>query len=193
MLFFRSLAVSLGVFALLGEIGYYYFLPTQKPAQVKQEKIPYSHRVENAGIMFNFSESKTFVYLNFEAGCVNLLLDETQNPENYGYSVDYTVEGDYALLGGIVDCVDGIDLERDSEILTFTGVQIAEMLETTVCTTELRKELASAIFYSISERDFLREDFLYIIENSTTNLTVPDCYYWQGSVKDLCKNVRIID
>ena len=193
MIFFRSLAVSLGVFALLGEIGYYYVFPQQKEARVKEEKVPYFQTPQNAGILFDFSGDTAFVYLNFDSECVNVLIDDSENYPNYGYSQDFKIEGDYELLGGIVDCVGGIDLDLNGEPLTYTGVQIAEFLSNNITTSEFKAELVRAIFVSISQRDFLREDMLYIIENSNTNLTVPDCYYWQENIKKISKTVRVIN
>lgn len=193
MIFFKSLAVSLGCCAIIAEIGYYYLFPSDKAVQTKEEKVPYSYLPENAGLMFDFSGKKTYIYLDFDKNSVSVIFTDTDEDTIYGFPVDYTVEADYNLLGGIVDAVGGIDLAINNEPLTYTGVQIVQVLSTTPVADDLRSEIVSEILYKISQNGFLREDFLYIIENSNTNLTVPDCYYWQDSLKSLCKTVRIIN
>lgn len=193
MIFFKSLAVSLGCLLLIAEIGYYNLIPTQKAVENKQEKIPYSFVPENAGIVFEFYDKSTLIYLDFESNCVCVLFGDKEKFEFYGYSSDYTVEGDYSLLGGIIDAAGGINLNLNGEILAYTGIQIQQILSVTHVTDDLRCEITKQILYSISQNGFSREDFLYVIEKGKTNLTIPDCYYWQDSIKNLCKTVRIIN
>ena len=49
------------------------------------------------------------------------------------------------------------------------------------------------IFSKIAQNGFSKKDFLYVIENSETNLTVPDCYYWSDSIEAVCKTVVIVN
>ena len=127
---------------------------------------------------------------------MNILFDTEQTAVGdtlYGYSVDYLIEGDYDLLSGIIDIAGGIEMENGEEVLRFTGVQVTDILSRTTDREELRRKIISKIIEKIRETGFQKADFLYIIENSNTNLTVPDCYYWSDYITDLCTNARIIN
>ena len=47
------------------------------------------------------------------------------------------------------------------------------------------EDLCSVLGISVAE--------LLGIENSETNLTIPDCYYWSDNIQKLCKNLRVIN
>ena len=174
--------------------GYFYLSSKMKtPVKSEVKDIPYSYSPESAGILFDISGSKTLIYLDFEGSCVSAVFaDDKDSEEIYGYPVDYTVSSDYSLLGGIIDILGGLELNINDENLTYTGVQVTDILTTTPHTGELRKEIIEKIFSSIADKGFSRNDFLYIIENSNTDLTVPDCYFWQDSMSEISKTVRII-
>ena len=103
------------------------------------------------------------------------------------------MSGDYTLVAGIVDAVGGIELEYGDEELFYTGVQVENILTSKIIDTDTRAEIIEKILSKIAKNGFFREDFLYLTENSETNLTVPDCYYWQDFISDVCKTVRIHD
>lgn len=167
------------------------------PAEKKAESVPYySHIPESKGIMFDICDRRTLVYLDFETTALCVIPDAEDVPLGgnlYGYSVDYRVKGDYDLLGGIIDIAGGIELETEEEILRFTGIQIANKLSRESYNKEQSKEIINGIFKNLSQIGFQNSDFLYIIENSETNLTIPDCYYWSEYIKKLCSNLQIID
>ena len=81
--------------------------------------------------MFDIYSDRTLFYLDFEKRTISILTDNKNTNTGdtlYGYPVDYTVSAGYDLLVYIIDTVGGIELETESEILRFTGVQIADML-----------------------------------------------------------------
>ena len=159
-------------------VGYLYLNRELKPTENKTESVPYYPEApESAGVMFDICGDQTLCYMNFEDGSLNILFDTEQTAVGdtlYGYSVDYLIEGDYDLLSVIIDIA-------------------GDILSRTTDREELRRKIISKIIEKIRETGFQKADFLYIIENSNTNLTVPDCYYWSDYITDLCTNARIIN
>ncbi len=196
-IFFKTTAISLAAAAIFIGVGYFYLSADNKTVQNETESVPYySQYPEPCGIMFDFLGDKTFFYLDFEAENLSVIYaDEadTSSGEIYGYPIDFSVSADYSLLGFIVDAVGGINLNIDGENLSVTGVQVAEIMETTAEREELRREITKEIIFGISKQGFQRESILYIIENSDTNLTVPDCYYWSEYIGEACKLPRMIN
>lgn len=173
--------------------GYFYLKSKITPVTGNASSVPYSPTPESTGILLEICEEKTLLYFDFEENILSVICaDGIAQKEIYGYRADYTVKGDYSLVGYIVDTLYGIDLEGNGEILSYTGSQIEEMLSTTADLADLRRTVTEKIIFEISQKGFSKENFLYIIENSKTDLTLPICYYWSDSMKDICKNVRLI-
>lgn len=177
--------------------GYLYLSYQLKPTEIKEETVPYYSTVpDNAGVMFDICADRILCYMDFEKNLMNIVFDSKniQIGENlYGYPVDYMINGNYDLISYLVDAVGGIEMETEEEILRFTGVQIEDMLSRTAETEELYREIIPEILKKVYENGLEKEDFLYIIENSETNLTMPDCYYWPDYIKSLCKNAIIVN
>ena len=177
--------------------GYLYLNYELEPTEIKQESVPYyTAAPENAGVMFDICGDRTLCYMDFEKNTLSLIFDNADikaGEKLYGYTVDYVVNGDYDLLGGIIDIIGGIELELENEVLRYTGVQITDVLSRTANRETLRRKIIPEILKKTEENGFQKEDFLYIIENSDTNLTVPDCYYWSDYIKTLCRNAKIIN
>lgn len=176
--------------------GYLYIKHEFQPAKTSEESIPYYKSVpENTGILFDICGDRTLCYMDFEKGSMNLIFDTGSalvGERLYGYKINYTVNGDYSLLAGIIDIIGGIELESEGELLRHTGVQITDILSKTYDRKDLRLKIITKIIEKVSEKGFQKKDFLYIIENSETNLTVPDSYYWSEHIKVVCGEVKII-
>lgn len=177
--------------------GYFYLKSNMKETENNVSQVPYSSpSPENSGILLDISGSRTFFYLDFEKEKLTVIIPQegyiiTDNL--FGYPINYRVEADYSFVADIIDFTDGIELPSNDGLLRYTGVQITAMLETAADTSELKREIISAVIEKISQRGFERENFLYIIENTETNLTVPDCYYWSDHIAELCKDGEIIN
>ena len=78
-------------------------------------------------------------------------------------------------------------------MLLATGEQVVDYLTTSSDYYERKRQIIRIIAQKISSTGFSKEDFLYIIENSETSLTVPDCYFWSDYITELCKTVKIIN
>ncbi len=197
-LFFKTVAISLcccGIFLLT---GYFYLEKSLEPAENGAiESVPYYSSVpQNAGVLLDICGDRTFFYLDFEGMELRIIFDgeeEFKEDNVYGYNVDYSIFSDYSLLSEIVDIAGGVEMTYNDEKLTFTGVQISEILSTTVERNGLRRDLTQRIVKKISQNGIKKEDLLYIIENSETNLTVPACYYWPEFIKELCGSVRVVN
>lgn len=169
--------------------GYFYLNQKFTQTEKSDETIPYYNSApENAGVLFDICSTRTLFYLNFEKNTISILSDNKNTEIGdtlYGYPIDYTIIGNYDLLEYIIDSLGGIELETENETLRYTGVQIADTLRKTTDTKEVYKKIIPKIFDKIKEQGIMREDLLYIIENSETNLTFPDCYYWSDYIKEL--------
>jgi hypothetical protein len=196
--FLTIIAIAFLSFSVFLGIGYFY-LENNLKQEVKQEtpSVPYySEEPENVGIVVEISGWKNFFYLDFYNKRLSIVFGvdlSDVDTQILGYSIDHYIEADYSLLEGIIDIVGGIEVETDGEILRFTGVQITDMLSTTESREESEKEIILKIVEKISKNGFHKEDFLYIIENSDTTLTVPICYFWSDYMKDICESVNLVN
>lgn len=177
--------------------GYLYLNRELETSEKPIESIPYYNPIpENKGIMFDIYGDRTLIYMNFEEETITAVFDyknTTIGEKLYGYSVDYLVEGDYDLLAGIINMAEGITLNISGENLRYTGVQVIDLLSRTDDNRDLKKIIIEQIFAKLKTTGFSREDFLFLIENSKTTLTVPDCYHWSDYIVDLCKNFKILN
>lgn len=178
--------------------GYFYLKSNMKEeTENNVSQVPYSSpSPQNSGILLDISGSRTFFYLDFEKEKLTVIIPQESyivTDNLFGYPINYRIEADYRFISDIIDLVDGIELPSNDGLFRYTGVQITSMLETVADTSELKREIISAVIEKISQRGFERENFLYIIENTETNLTVPDCYYWSDYIALLCKNGEIIN
>ncbi len=167
-----------------------------KDTDQKDYTVPYVRTPENCGIVLIFPEgSAILVYLDFESECIRLLDIEEfdpSRPEYYGYTADYTVQTSYELIEGIVDRVGGIELEYQGEKMRYTGVQVLDLIAYGQA-KELKRQMVLQIFDKISKNSFSKDDFVYIIENSESNLSFVDCIDWIDYLKDMSGRVNFVN
>ncbi|MBQ8267756.1 MAG: hypothetical protein IJZ21_05170, partial [Clostridia bacterium] len=101
-------------------------------------------------------------------------------------------ETDYQLIGGIVDRVGGVNVEVNGETLRYTGVQIIDLISVNP-DEDMKAQVITQIFRQISENNFSKDDFIYIIENSKSNLTVVDCIYWLDYIGEMRGNINFVN
>lgn len=176
-------------------VGYFYLEQNFKAAQNQVENVPYTQQApESAGLLFEVNGEKAFIYLDFE----NEIITVSLSPETaiddmiYGYPLDYTVIADEAILTNSIDYIDGIDLETDNGIFRHTGAQVSKLLQTDN-SRDFKQTLFEKICQKISVSGVGVDFFAEIIENSSTDLKLPDCYFWADNFDRLCKNLRFID
>lgn len=177
--------------------GYLYLNRELETAENPTESIPYYNPIpENAGIMFDIYGDRTLFFMNFEEESLTAIYDDKNTAVGeklYGYSVDFLIEGDYDLLAGIINIAEGITLSVSGEELRYTGVQVVALINQADNKTELKTEITKKIINKLKVIGFSREDFLFLIENSKTSLTIPDCYYWSDYIEELCKNFKVLN
>lgn len=177
-------------------IGYLYISASLKQTENKSESVPYKGSIDSAGVLFELEGNKSIIFLDFENSAVTYINANEKlinDDECCGYSVDYKISADYSLVSEIIDRLGGIELDIENEKHNYMGVQVGEIIEQTPDITLLRKEIADAIFEKISQVSFSRSDFAFIIENSTTDLTVPDIFYWEKYIKETCSKPYFIN
>lgn len=182
--------------ALFVSGGYFYLRKSFAPAEKNVSSVPYTFPVpENKGIMFEICGDLTFIYLDFENEKLSVIFPpgEEYGSEIYGYPIDFSVKSDYSLIGAIVDYAGGIELSDGGTTLRYTGVQIADLLSRTVDAEEEKRKIFPALFKKIAEEGIDSEVFQYVVENSETDITIPDCYNWHLYIEGLCANGAIIN
>lgn len=165
--------------------------------EIKNSSVPYLAALpENAGLLFSFpDDSAALFYLDFTAKRLTVVpIDDrvTASTSYYGYPVTYTVKAGYPLITGIIDRVGGIELDLGEGILRYTGVQVTALLSVDADAAAMRCAVLQAVISKISVSGLTRQDFVYIIGNSETDLTVPDCYPWPEHLPALCKNANFL-
>lgn len=171
--------------------GYFYLDSRLKKSMVNEsvESVPYYTQIpENKSVLMTVCQDKILLNLNFEEEIINIIFLETE-AENYGYTVDYEVICNYEMIGYLVDVAGGIELDG----LRYTGVQITEMLEYNPQDITSKKLITQNIIKGISNNGFAKENLLYIIDNSETNLKFNQCFDWVGWIPKLCRFPRFVN
>lgn len=172
-------------------------LESSKETEVKENTIPYEKAVpEDTGLLIKFeSGSAVMVFLDFsyERILAAVIDDYTDGAElRLGYDIQYTFDANNTFLEGVVDRLGGIDLDIENAPMRYTGVQVNDLVSKND-DGELKRQILSAIFAKISKVGFSTDDFVYMIENSDTALTVPDCIYWAEHIGNMCLRYMIIN
>ena len=193
---FKLLILCLICCSLFVGGGYLYLQKSFKETENKVSSVPYSFSApEDKGIMLDVCGSLTFFYLDFEDERLTVIIPPRTEYEEeiFGYPIDFTVKTDYGFVASAVDSADGIELNINGETLRFTGVQVADILSRTVDTLELKRQIITALLNKIGENGIDGEFFTFLVESTDTDITVPDCYYWEKYITKLCKNGGIIN
>lgn len=192
-----ALAAAVISFAVMSATAYIYLsVDTAKKSSVdaSDDTVPYRQKKENRGVMFSFPDGTgCLFYLDFENMGITAVLTDSYDPyigEYGGYGVDFTIEADFNLTAGLIDRAGGVELDTGEEALRFTGVQVTEMLSVGVG-MERRRQIVSGVLYGFSQNGLTASDLVYIIENSKTDLAVPDCYGWHEELPQMCENINV--
>ncbi len=152
---------------------------------------------QNTPVMFLWEEGGgEIVYLDFEQCEIAVTIlpencDENTAPK-YGYSDFEAVKANYLLIISVVDRLGGIEIEENGQSLRLTGAQIASFVGKGEDFTA-KRQVISAIFEKIANSGFSNDDFMFIINNSNTTLSFPDCYGWDERIAQMAKNIKIIN
>ena len=178
--------------------GYLYYNLNKKilSADEKNFETEYRYLPESEGIGFLLPDSSAIlVYLNFKENCINVVnidLYDQNCDLYYGYTMDYTVEVDEQLISGIVDRVGGVNVSTGGQTYRYTGAQVEELIKT-VPNGSVKSQIISEIFKQISKNGFTRENFVYILQNAKTNLSILDCINWLGFIDQIRENIVFVE
>ncbi|MBR4910345.1 MAG: hypothetical protein IKZ47_03360 [Clostridia bacterium] len=191
----KVLLVFLFCTAVFFGSGYYYLTYSlkngQKTVEEKQENIPYYDPPENCRLDFIVQNGdKLTILLDFYEEIayivyINNFNDSLGEYTNYPESYDFNI--DFDLFSAIVDRLGGVDIETDDGTFRFTGVQVCDIMAGSQ-DTEIRREVIRDIVKRVSNRGFSEDDFVCLIENSGSALSLPTCIHWQKYLKSIFKN-----
>lgn len=168
----------------------------EKAADTKKDDVPYSEIPENCGLHFLLPAGREVLFfLDFEkeiSYIINIFENKGSEDNYAGYSFDYGFTVDYTVLSALIDRIGGLDLRCGDETLRLTGIEVCDAL----CknsSPEFSFEVIVSFCDRIAQNGFSGEDFVYLIENTGTELTVPICLYWQDYVKDMFANAVFVN
>lgn len=182
--------------ALLVTGGYFYLRRSFRPTDGQVSKIPYSFTLpDNKGIYFDIAGNRAFAYLDFSNEKLSVIIPQTENfdPTDFGYSLDFEIEGDLSVLTTLIDCAGGITLTDNGVQTRYTGVQVSDILSRSTDGEKQLRSIIPAIMKSIAKNGLEDEAFNRIIDTADTDITVPDCFMWRNYISKLCKNGAIIN
>ena len=156
---------------------------------------------ENTAIVFLWEEGGgDIVYLDFENERIEIILLPQKVDENaalvYGYTQFEAVKANHLLLSGIIDRLGGIELEESTVSgtpLRYTGAQVVALIGSSPEDFELKRRITEKIFEKISSLGFSNKDFMFIINNSNTTISFPDCYGWSERLGNMSENIVIMN
>lgn len=179
--------------------GYFWLSSILDKTQVSNgaESIPYYTPVpDSCGILFDICGDKTLLYFDFQQETVSVAAadDYSQDSGEFlGFTVDYTVKSDYNLVGYLADAAGGVEMDISGENLRYTGVQITQMLVYTNAGRVVKDRICSQIISGIARQGFTKEDLLYIIENSDTDIKFNVGYPWVEYIQKMCSFARFVN
>ena len=187
------IAVISGLLTLAGIL----ILPAEiaPPKQSVHENIygiGYDDYPENKGILITFEDtSGLFIYFDFSSlstyGYV-FSQDAAENAEEIPFFKDYTIKAEKELIFSLCDRLGGIEMrdKQGEESLYFSPALIS------FCEKELSEEerlqLCISFFDKFAKTGLSSEDFMFIIENTQTDLSYSVVYDWIPHIKEMFCN-----
>ena len=166
-------------------------------AEQKTNDIPYKKAPENKNVYLVIEESEALILaLDFEDLRINAVFVDNYSSKQdtyLGYKCDYTVELDYPTVCNIIDRLGAIELQTDEGTMRCTGVQVQQLLLQSENPRQFKKQIILKVFEQICKKGFAKDDFLYIIENSTTNLSVVDCFHWHEYLPKMATRINFVN
>lgn len=172
-------------------LGYYYIDKHDIKVENEVESVPYYTQIpDSKGVLFVFGTKTVYTYLDFENSKI-VVMYNCEKLQEMGYAVDFTIETNYNIIADACDYFEGINLTIEAETLRYTGNQVVELLSNNG-EEDLRKNIIIAIFDKMSQQGVEAEFFNNIINQSKTNLKMPDCYFWCDFMDDIANDINFI-
>jgi len=196
------IVISIVVLCCLIMIGssylYLEFSLNSAEADGSESSVPYASPLpDSTNLLFTLPDnSGYFVCLNFSDEYISIANIENvgkHQKEYYGQSISFTIDADYIFFANMIDRLGGIELYDLGETLRYTGMQILDKAKKSSNKKEFIKEIIRKFCFALTQEGMSKDDFIYLIENTKTDLTIPDCYYWPPYISKIAKNIRFID
>lgn len=149
--------------------------------------IPYSSAPSNSAVIVSFKEKTILFMLDFSHNKL-LALTQADEHEYYLEKEPFYMALDEYTLSRFIDRIGGIELMQDGIKTRLTGIQTVKLLNNN---SQNETEILSCVLDAVSETGLSIQDLVFLIENSDTDLTVPDCFDWPERLKGLFQNSEI--
>lgn len=198
--FLITAGVMLGCIVLFFAVAVGVLTPhTDRTGGDNSESVPYynTELPDSRGFLFNFYGGGA-VFINFdfysEKTAVIVFDDNAKESEilQYGYTADTVLQADYTFLAEFIDLYGGLELKVGEETGRYTGVQITDMLSRNTGKT-LKKQIIGGVLDKILKNGFTKEQLLFIIENTETDLNYPDGYVLIDNLQYPLKNIYYVN
>ena len=172
--------------------GYFYLEHSIKETEETISDVPYEFSgPENKSVLFLIEEKQLFFYFDFSETTVYISEISTSESER---EADYTIRAEREFLGDLIDSVGGISLTVSGETLRYTGSQVLEMTDNRMNEGEMEENtVLRALVDKIAKNGLTIADFKMMIEETETDLTLPECYFWEGYMRSLFSNAVFTD
>lgn len=174
------------LFLTPAEIGKSY-----SPAGESVPNVPYSSLPENRCILvLHENGSGALLYLNFSDIALEIhLFDKNceEEAEKLGYIIDYKMETTNDFIFSLCDRIGGIEITENGETYKYLGSSMAQFLEKKPGSDTLLK-ISEGFFEKFAKIGLSSADFMFIMENTTTNLNYPTVYDWLDFLPELLCN-----
>lgn len=180
VLFFAAL------FLTPAEIGKSY-----SPAGENVPNVPYSSVPENKSILVLHEKGNgALLYLNFSNIALEIhLFDKNceEEAEKLGYIINYKMEITNDFVFSLCDRIGGIEIAENGETYKYLGASLGQFLEKKPNIDTMLK-ISEGFFEKFSKIGLSSADFMFIMENTDTNLNYPTCYDWLDFMPELLCN-----
>lgn len=184
---FCGLLTIIGILLLPAEIA-----TPEKYAGENISGIPYSDTPQNKGLLFTLPDSSgAFIYFDFDdilTHCYLFNENAAENAENLPYFIDYTFNITPEFLAALCDRLGGVVMTDKNGVSSLYFSASLTAFWQNVPTEEQRLQHCISFFDKIAKTGLSSEDFMFIIEETNTNLSYSVCYDWIPHIKEMFCN-----
>lgn len=189
--------ITSGVFLLVGILLLPSQIVTDDPSNTVDEPISNIdyYDPENCSILCLYEDgSGSLIYLDFEnTQCeIRIYNDHAEEQgEKSKYNVNYRMNITADFLCRLCDRIGGIQLNEGSGERRYFSTGLRKKLEEKT-DSKGRSEICSAFFEKFAKIGLSSDDFMFIIEETESDLSFPVCYRWISHFKEMASNCIFI-
>lgn len=161
------------------------------PAGENVESVPYSAVPDNKTILIIGEKGEgALLYLNFHDIVLQTHLFDTdaeQRANKLGFIIDYKMELTNEFLCSLSDRIGGIEITKDGETFKYFGSSLNQLLEEPP-TFDNISVISEAFFEKFAKMDLSAADFMFIMENTNTDLDYDIYSEWADFLPELICN-----